>query len=206
MRGGPDTLRLLGQRCAASGVRLGAIDHQGSAAAPPRPADLRHDARHADHAAPAVRLRHQHRPAPPADRRGRRPTRARDHAHHPVGARQHRLHALHPPAAQRGRGRRAAAERRGAVRRHHPGRLHAPAGARRARADADRRRRHRSRWRPPIRWPPRSPAIDQALARDLVGPLASLRGQAPTPSRSCCTAATIPRARRGSTSCPACWA
>ena len=45
-------------------------------AAPPRPAHLRDDARHAGHAAPAVRLRDQHRPAPPADRRAWSPTTA----------------------------------------------------------------------------------------------------------------------------------
>ena len=48
------------------------------------------------------------------------------------------------------------------------------------------------------------PAIEQALARDLVGPLAAAQPK-PAPSISCCSAATTPRARRGSTSCPACW-
>ena len=48
------------------GLRHG---RQGGPAAPPRPADLRHDVRRADHAAAAVRLRHRHRSAPPADRR-----------------------------------------------------------------------------------------------------------------------------------------
>ena len=124
-----------------------------------RPADLRHDARRADHAAAAVRLRHQHRPAAPADR-GRLGRRQRRSPAPSSRRCEHRLHDLHPAPAHRGRGQRAAAARRGAVRRHHPGRLHAPAGARRAPADADRGRRHRSAGRRQSAGRRRSPAIE----------------------------------------------
>ena len=168
--------------------------HQGSAPARPRPADLRHDVRPADHAAPAVRLRHRHRSASPADgrRRGRPEP---DHAHHPVGAGQHRLHALHPPAQERGRGQRAAAKRRGAVRRHHPLRLHAPAGARRARPDPDRCRRHRSDGGGQSAG--RRQARHRAGAGARPGRSAQLACAAPPiPSMSCCSAATTPKAGR----------
>ena len=57
---------------------------EGAAAAPPRPPDARDDGRAADHAAPAVRLRDQHRRAPhpdgrlrPGPQRARRATLAR---------------------------------------------------------------------------------------------------------------------------------
>ncbi|MES1150361.1 MAG: ABC transporter permease [Dongia sp.] len=43
-----------------------------------------------------------------------------------------------------------------------------------------------------------------ALQHDLTGPLGGL-APTRTPSRSWCSVATIPKARRGSTSCPACW-
>ena len=46
-----------------------------------RPADIRHDPRHPDHAARALRLRHQHRPEASADRRRDRRFRARRARH-----------------------------------------------------------------------------------------------------------------------------
>ena len=77
---------------------------QGGPAAPPRPADLRHDVRRADHAAAAVRLRHRHRSASSAGR-GDLGRRHGDHPHDRLRARQHRLHGLHPSAGVGGRGR-----------------------------------------------------------------------------------------------------
>ena len=63
---------------------------QGIHAAQARPPHLRHDGRHPDHPARAVRLRHQHRSEAPADRgAGRRPQRV--HAQHSRGAEEQRL-------------------------------------------------------------------------------------------------------------------
>ena len=130
----------------ASCSALAGDDRQGVRAAPPRPADLRHDARHADHAArccSAIAINTD--PQAPADGG--------------AGADQSGCRARSIARAlgntgyfdfvargrDRGGGRRAAAAGRGAVRRHHPGRLHPPL----VRGDepqiADRGRRHRSR-------------------------------------------------------------
>ena len=94
---------------------------------------------------------------------------------------EHRLHDFTRRPRTRGRGQRAAAARRGAVRRHHPVRLHAPAGARRARRRCWSTPTRPIRWPPPTRWPPAQPAIDQALQRDLIGPLAVARTPSPAP-------------------------
>ena len=191
---------------ARAGVWRRCID-QGGAAAPPRPADLRHDVRRADHAAAAVRLRHQHRSAPSADRRaGRGPT-SDDRPHRSSSALANTGYIRPSPSGRARRPRPTRCCSSGEVQfvGHHPVRLHPPAGARRARADADRGRRHRSARRPPIRWPRAAPPIDQALARDLIGPLAAARAKAERRRGG----GAAPLQSRGhhaaTTSCPACW-
>ena len=124
----------------------------------------------------AVRLRHQHRPASTC----RPPCSSADQqrAHAQPSWRRCRTPATSASSArpsERGRGRPAAATRRGAVRRHHPGGLRARAGARRA------ARRSWSRPTPPTRSPPAmrwrrwARSRSQALARDLDGPAGTAR-------------------------------
>ena len=170
-----------------------------------RPADLRHDHRHADHPAGAVRLRHQHRSEAAADRR-------RDGRPGPGGAR----HRRRPAELRLFRHRRRACRRREArdgARRAAtlafvvtiPTDFHARPRARRA------SRRSWSRPTPPIRPPPptrvAAHAGDRAPRRRRATPTGrSAEPRAAAPARRGGRAPPLQSGRRSTptTSCPAC--
>ena len=172
-------------------------DPQGIRAASPRPHHVR-DHRHlAADAARAVRLRHQHPAARPADR-GAAAGIERRRPLDPQGAGKHQVFQDHAPGARRGRVRPRAGLGRGAVCDRDSARLRARAAPRRPAGAAGGGRRHRSGGDQLGACRARTTGADRARATT-----APFRTAARRRSRSARTPATTRPHRASSTSCRA---
>ena len=167
-----------------------------------RPHHLRDDARHPDHAAGPVRLRHQHRPQA-ARRRAARDRAGPLLARHRLGARGQQLLSLRRPAQDRRRGGGADPERRRRLPRHHPERFR--------RARRPRRQAARSSSKPTRPTPQPRAARSARSATSRAGRCCASRGASSrrrrrrtSSCRSSCTGATTRTAFRNISSCRAC--